>query len=422
MEFWCIEPVDVFCGRGNRLFGEAGSFGTVGIPPWPSVFAGALRSKILASNGADPLELLLGRLTGPLAQVVGNGLPTGSMLEDGSKEYAIAPGKLRLTWLSLQRKGNIAVPLPYDLFSGNASSESTWGSKPSGLSEDSSVVFLKPIPLPTGIEASKPTDQLLVARSDRLAKQETGFWLGAEGLRMYLNGFIPTKDQLVRADELWKPEERVGIGMTSATRTVETGKLFTTEAVRLLNETVFLVGLEGTDGTLPSAGILRLGGDGKGAHFSKTKEVDPWNWVDLDEIQESGRFRLVLSTPGLFTDGWLPFGVDPQSHRLEWSAQGHKMSAKLVAAALPRFDVVSGWDLAREQPKKAQRVVPAWSVYWFEGAAGDIKAVLRSILEGGLWEIVRPMWDGKEGDESVILWKERRAEGFNNVLLGLWPK
>ena len=39
-----IEPVDILFLRGNRLFGDAGSFGESLTPPWPSVVAGALRS------------------------------------------------------------------------------------------------------------------------------------------------------------------------------------------------------------------------------------------------------------------------------------------------------------------------------------------------------------------------------------------
>ena len=42
-----IEPLDVLILRGNKLFADAGSHGEALMPPWPSVAAGALRSRML---------------------------------------------------------------------------------------------------------------------------------------------------------------------------------------------------------------------------------------------------------------------------------------------------------------------------------------------------------------------------------------
>ena len=48
-----LEPLDVLFLRGNKLFGDPGSFGESLIPPWPSVVAGALRSRMLADDRVD---------------------------------------------------------------------------------------------------------------------------------------------------------------------------------------------------------------------------------------------------------------------------------------------------------------------------------------------------------------------------------
>jgi CRISPR-associated protein Cmr3 len=42
-----FEPLDVLMPRGNRLFG-GGVHGESLMPPWPSVFSGALASRALA--------------------------------------------------------------------------------------------------------------------------------------------------------------------------------------------------------------------------------------------------------------------------------------------------------------------------------------------------------------------------------------
>ena len=42
-----LEPLDALLLRGNQLFDDSGSYGQSLMPPWPSVAAGAIRSRIL---------------------------------------------------------------------------------------------------------------------------------------------------------------------------------------------------------------------------------------------------------------------------------------------------------------------------------------------------------------------------------------
>ena len=55
-----LEPLDVLFLRGNKLFGDPGSYGESLIPPWPSVAAGALRSRILADDGVNLTDFAAG--------------------------------------------------------------------------------------------------------------------------------------------------------------------------------------------------------------------------------------------------------------------------------------------------------------------------------------------------------------------------
>ena len=51
-----LEPLDVLYLRGNKLFGGAGDHGESLMPPWPSLAAGALRSRLMAEG--ETLESL----------------------------------------------------------------------------------------------------------------------------------------------------------------------------------------------------------------------------------------------------------------------------------------------------------------------------------------------------------------------------
>jgi CRISPR-associated protein Cmr3 len=79
----------------------------------------------------------------------------------------------------------------------------------------------------------------------------------------------------------------------------------------------------------------------------------------------------------------------------------HGVRASLACAAVPRAEVISGFDLAKGRPKPAVRAAPAGSVYWLDELEAT-PAALRKLAEIGLW----PTEDYNDA---------RRAEGFNRM-------
>ena len=78
------------------------------------------------------------------------------------------------------------------------------------------------------------------------------------------------------------------------------------------------------------------------------------------------------------------------------------IKATLICAAVPRNEVISGWDLAAKKPKPALRVAPVGSVYWLQ----DLQATpeqLRNLASRGLWP--------DEVDNN-----SRRIEGYNRLV------
>ena len=73
---------------------------------------------------------------------------------------------------------------------------------------------------------------------------------------------------------------------------------------------------------------------------------------------------------------------------------------------MPRAEVVSGWDLARWQPKPALRAAPTGSVWWLDELDATPDA-LRKLAETGLW---------REPCDDVA----RRAEGFNRIAIAAY--
>jgi CRISPR-associated protein Cmr3 len=371
-----IEPLDVLFLRGNKLFGDPGSHGESLVPPWPSAAAGALRSQLLAQDSTDLAAFSKGQITHPTL-----GTPT-------------TPGSFALTAFTLARQlpdGTVQTlhALPADLVVTEQESEppEKKGFKVQGMCPQ--------YPAP-GLLSSCGFALLLVLAEKERRKSETGLWLTQAGWQKYLNGQLPDAEhELVKTSELWAIDARVGIGLNADTRSTVDGKLFTTQAVAFHPGIGFVASIQGA--TLPPGhGALRLGGDGRAAG-NQSVALQPAQ-ADLPAIAAEGRCRIVLTTPGLFAEGWLPNGFSMQDDGHHW-INTHGVRARLVCATVPRAETISGWDIARWQPKAALRSAPTGSVYWLDNVQATPEA-LGKLANSGFWS--DPCEDA-----------QRRAEGFN---------
>ncbi len=408
-----IDPVDVLYIRGNRLFGGAGEHGEALMPPWPSVASGAIRSHVLVRHDV-PLEDYAMGLEGLLKDDLA---VLGTPAE---------PGSFRLRWFSpaVREAEELRpfLPLPQDVF----------------LADDDKAepVMLHPAKLPDGVASSAPLEKLALLKTDRPAKPKKGMWLNAEGIARWVAGQPISRRDIADSGTLYKLDPRLGIARDIATGSVEEGKLYTSETVafcRDLHEQEgmtagFLALVEGADAAIVHDGLLRFGGDGRAARLNKNVDWQPPEPDDVawQRIEQEKACRLMLVTPGLLPDGWRLPGMQDDG---TWRGPAG-LTGRVAAAAVARAQVVSGWDLTaltdprrrnKERrapgtghPKPAQRAVPVGSVYWLEGLEGDIRGGLEKLLQEGLWACL----PGDEWDRTMANWRQRRAEGFNNVLIG----
>lgn len=369
-----IEPLDVLILRGNRLFGAPGSYAESLMPPWPSVAAGALRSWLLAHEGADFEAYAGGRVPHP---------SLGTPQEPGS--FTLAAFHLA------RRQGNIVealYPPPADL-----AIEDT--------AEGLRATLLKPVDPAPGLLSSAALPCLPALAQDERGKPAGGYWLTAQGWERYLRAEPVPAEDLLPAPSLYTHDLRVGVALDAATRSVRQGALFSTASVALKSGVGFLACAAGAQ--LPACGMLRLGGDGRAAAVQAVSApIAPE--PDYEAIATAGRCRLVLTAPGVFDGGWMPAGARREGDALRFELHG--VRGLITCAAVPRAGVVSGWDLARCLPKPAQRVAPTGSVYWLEELEASADA-LRKLSGSGLWQ------DPLENDP-------RRAEGFNRIAVAAW--
>jgi CRISPR-associated protein Cmr3 len=371
-----IEPLDVLFLRGNKLFGDPGSYGESLVPPWPSVAAGALRSAMLASARTDFAAFARGAAAHPAI-----GTPQ-------------APGPFTVTAFTLARRlvGDRLESLhalPADLVA-----EPGGGDRPTHLRR------LDPVSPAAGLQSSAPLERWPVLAQPERSRPAGGLWLTQAGWAEYVAGRTPDASKLLATSSLWQIDARVGVGLDAAKRRAADGQLFTVQAVALLPGVGFLASVRG--GQPPDRSMLRFGGDGRGAAMARVAHESPQ--VDLATIARARRARVVLTTPGLFADGWLLPGVDAD-HRITWPG----LTARIACAAVARAEIVSGWDLAQWQPKPAERVAPVGSVYWLDDIDTTPEA-LGKLVAHGLWFA---------SDDNAPR-QARRAEGFNRFTFAAW--
>jgi CRISPR-associated protein Cmr3 len=367
-----IEPLDVLVLRGNKLFGDPGSYGESLVPPWPSVAAGAIRSAILARDG-DPFAFAKGEWKHPTLGTPGE------------------PGPFTITAFHLaRRQGDRIEPLfqpPADLV----------------IERDGDEVAIRrvrPTVTVRALASSNPLPSLPVLAQKNRTKPLSGYWLTEAGWRSYLRDQAIELDHLVASRALWQYDLRVGVGLSSMTGHVEEGKLFSVNTVAFKPEVGFLACVAGLD--LAGDRLLRFGGDGRGVRMQIVDVA--WPQPDFESIAQAGRARLVLTTPGLFAKGWVPTGFSLVNGT--YSLELHGARGRLAAAAVPRAEVISGFDIANSRPKPALRAAPCGSVYWLEDLDATPDA-LRKVAETGLWP-------GELHNDA------RRAEGFNRITLAAY--
>lgn len=117
---------------------------------------------------------------------------------------------------------------------------------------------------------------------------------------------------------------------------------------------------------------IRLGGDGRPAICHQLADEfanPPQRLLDAFEAGPRG-LRIVLVGPASFMAGWRPGTLSAAAETIGGSFAGLE-GLVLHAACVGRPQHVSGWDLARGQPKPTRRLAPAGSVFFVTKRSGE---------------------------------------------------
>lgn len=369
MNTWLLQPRDPLIARDGRPFRADPGARARTLPfPLPSTIAGAFRSKA----GGDPF--------------------------DASKLQELLHAAVQGPWLvELDDDDSVRdlyLPAPADI-------AYELESKEDGDDAEIALHRLWPIEVPEGCRTNLPTDLSfplgLKTPFDGKPPRAPAFfrWSHYSG---WLAGTLPSPFVIAKSElglSSLERDARLHVALKSDSRTAKDEALFLTEGLAFQSFDRRLALLVRTSLDL-EPGVARVGGEGRLSAFRQTAfELPRCPDAIVDDIVKNKACRLLLVTPGIFQNGFLPA-----------LARIASAQPSIVAAAVPGSGTVSGFDVAKNEPKPTRRFAPAGSVYFIRFGNGD---------EGLVREWVNAHWLGSLCEDA-----QDRRDGWGLSIVGCW--
>ncbi len=335
-----ITPLDTLFFKDGKPFSMGEETWADGIfPPAPSVIYGAIRSAYFAQNIDEFNQFLYGSKKDPT-------------------------NNLRIKGIGFQIGYNFFLPLPLDCV------------KQKRIRKDKNKVLITQQEILENLTSLKKMNikKILLPppptsnENGKVEKLEGGGLLSKHEIVDYFNQ--NKKDFIVqKISDIIQQEPKVGIGRNNFTHSTEEGKLYRVGMNRLeskmkKNKTIsfsIIVDFEGLN-ILPK-GFMKLGGEGKAVEYSSnnSKEFKP----EASRINNN-RFKLYLSTPTIFHNGWFPHWLSFHNDCLEGTIPQIDLKVTLSTAVLGKPVMIGGFDIKEGVPKPMRKAVPQGSIYYFQ--------------------------------------------------------
>lgn len=354
-----LRPVDTFFFRNHKSFvsGEDSTAGFI-FPPRLGTIYGALRSAYIHKK-SDFLTFKQGK--------------------DPDLKYwmgtADSPGVLKIKGAFLYAGGEAILPLAMDyqvIKEKNGSEE-----------ED----YAYPLVLKHDVNSYSSAGEKwsLYGTQEEKSSSSAGAYIPLKDWKESL--FNRGKVRTYLSSQWVLTEDKLGIARDWQTTTSKKGMLYQMQIFRFKDEkspgsgSGFVVFCEDAP-DFSEVKYLRLGGKNRPWTVEVLKNDE--NILNKDEeekiikqIEDNGIARMMLLTPTIWNGEQSDFYLE-QGRALRIRG---KLKFTILAEAMGRPELIGGWDIARNRPKKRMLAVPAGSVFYLEVKKGQARELLQSLKE-----------------------------------------
>lgn len=381
-----IEPLDTLFFRDAKPFNMGEETWADGIfPPAPSVYYGALRS-IHFSNRMEDFK----------------------KQEINTEKDATT--RIRIRHISLEVGKVQYMPLPMDC-----------ASKKRNKGDKLEVYLMKP-EKKEGISSCQ-TPQILTY-ADKI-EYPSSTLMSFREFNKYLNAVSEDKKHrkfaALSLQRYLLSEPKVGIKRSNHTHSSDEGMLYRVD-MRRLRKIALVIDFEVVAEEnnkkpviIHPEGFMKLGGEGKICQYSMAE-----GGLSIATPGLSGKeFKIYLSTPACFKNGWLPSWIDPGT--LKGKVPDTGCEVELITAAIGKPVKIGGFDMKYKCPKPMRNLVPAGSVYYFRITNdGNMEDILKCYHGKSISDLLDESYKKKgQCEENGCEEPEKyRREGFGICYIG----
>jgi CRISPR-associated protein Cmr3 len=385
MTMLVLHPLDTVFFRDGRPYNQddPGQVEAASVfPPYPPTVVGAVRAALARA---------MGWTGGAWGDELKNALGDGVNWQEGEAHL----GSLRFAGPYALKDGKPLFPAPLCLVKGKSShGDDVIGQLAPGQEVECDLGGLGKVRLPAVPNRTDTEGWKVLERT----------WLTADGMERVLNGETPEKSHILKADQIWQAESRVGIQRHTETRTTmrfvsqeegepAKGAIYAAAHARPAQDVVLAIEVEGLPDVSLGKNLAPLGGEGRSAWIEQQDgKVDLPKAPALRPDKEGVlRYTVTLVTPVDLGDAW----PDSGDH-LNGAAA---LPGRIVSACLGRAIPVGGWDGLANHPLPLRPLIPAGSMWFLEAKTEDAAAAAS--------------WHGRAIGRAT-------GWGFGRVLVGRW--
>lgn len=316
-----IRPLDTLFFRDGKPFSRGEETWADGVfPPYPSVIYGALRTWFISNQPEAFSKNTIAESARILINDIQYRIPDGVYLPM-SLDLAEPKGKTQL------QKRQERDSKEYEVVR-------------LGLHHNDKFI------------SNYPCQTMLIPPQGVVVEEVEHGLIHAGDLITYLNT-AETTFKIRKLEDFAQSEPKTGIGRDDHTNTASDALLYRV-GMRRASDFEILVNFEWPENdNMPNeqSFFIKLGAENKVAQLRSSRQRIA---ISPEEVKLDGnRFKLYLSTPAIFDQGWMP------------DLSKHGIKADLVAAAVGKPVYIGGFDMAEGKPKVMYKAVPAGSVYFY---------------------------------------------------------